>query len=65
MIGRTGDVLYLKYHNDIIRANVEIQKRDEKNVESAYIEWQGKDGNYYKADIAADDYEDWKKLKKK
>jgi hypothetical protein len=58
LIGRKGDVLYLKYKNDIIRATVEIQKRDEKDVELAYIEWQGKDGNYYKTDIAADDYDE-------
>lgn len=58
LVGRKGDVLYLKYHSDIIRAKVEIQKNDEKNVETAYIEWQGKDGNYYKTDIAADDYDE-------
>lgn len=58
LIGRTGDVLYLKYKNDIIRANVEIQKNDKKDVEIAFVEWQGKDGNYYKTDIAANDYDD-------
>lgn len=58
LIGRTGDVLYLKYRNDIVRAKAEIKKMDGKDVEIAYIEWQGKDGYYYKTDIAANDYED-------
>lgn len=57
LIGRKGDILYLKYHNDIIRAKSEIQKNDAKDVEIAFIEWQGKDGNYYKTDIAANDYD--------
>lgn len=58
LIGRKGDVLYFKYKRDIIRAIVEIQNRDEKDVETVYIEWQSKDGNYYKADMAADDYDE-------
>ena len=58
LIGRKDDVLYLKYKNDIIRANVRIQKTDKKDVEIAFVEWQGKDGNYYKTDIAANDYDD-------
>ena len=57
LIGRTGDVLYLKYRNDIVRAKAEIKKIDGKDVEIAFIEWQSKDGNYYKTDIAANDYD--------